>query len=130
MTNLKLIENSNRINRKSYLLSYIFSLLIPLVFYIFDVILYAFLGKDVAIAEYGLPFTILGFIIYIVYSILIRIKRFHDLNRSGRDILFFFVPFINLYFAFLLFFSKGSDCDNDYGTIPSSGNIFGVQILK
>lgn len=48
----------------------------------------------------------------------LTIKRFHDLGKSGFYLLLCFIPFVNFYFAYLLFFKKGSSELNLYGDNP------------
>ncbi len=48
-------------------------------------------------------------IIYLPFfysTVILTIKRFHDLNRSWWDYLLFFIPIYNLYLSFILIFSK------------------------
>src|SRR5438552_3225578 len=46
------------------------------------------------------------------------IKRFHDFGQSGWNSLWFFVPFVNIYFGFKLAFFRGDQGDNAYGPSP------------
>jgi len=62
-------------------------------------------------------FLTLGFIlILLIFSnLIITIKRFHDLNRTGWSALLLIIPVVNIYFLIILLFSKGSKEINDYG---------------
>lgn len=42
-------------------------------------------------------------------------KRFHDMERSGADAFFLFIPLVGIYFAGELLFRKGTDGPNRYG---------------
>lgn len=50
--------------------------------------------------------------------VVIAVKRFHDLNRSGWNYLYLLIPGVNLYFLYLLYFKKGNQGDNSYGPDP------------
>ena len=64
----------------------------------------------------------IGFVVLMTLMVLMAfniVKRFHDLDRSGVNYwLLLFVPFLNIYLAFLLFFVKGTDEENQYGSNP------------
>lgn len=53
----------------------------------------------------------------------IAIRRFHDLGKNGWYVLFSFVPLVNIYFAFQLFFVKGANESNKWGGSPEKGFI-------
>lgn len=61
---------------------------------------------------------LLFFIVMMWMGFANTIKRFHDFGMSGWNTLWFFVPFVNLYFAFKLGFFRGDEGDNAYGPSP------------
>lgn len=95
---------SGRINKKTFILS---SLSITLL----QVLL------SYATDENSLIYLL--FILPAAYaSIILCIKRFHDLNKSGWNYLFLVIPLVNIYFLYLLYFKKGTPGDNPYGPDP------------
>ena len=59
-----------------------------------------------------------------VYTLLILgqfpldIRRCHDMGKSGWWTLLLFVPFVNLIWALVLLFKKGTEGENAYGPDP------------
>jgi uncharacterized membrane protein YhaH (DUF805 family) len=49
------------------------------------------------------------YILSFVILVIITIKRFHDVKMNGFAILFLIVPFLNVYYQFVLFFRKGPE---------------------
>jgi len=104
-----------RINRRSYLVGILVSysaFLVPL--FIFSRIPL----NTVVAAIVGLVVLLLGWMAGFLFSISLTIRRFHDFNKSGSYYLWLFVPFINVYFGFLLFFEEGTVGLNRYGPPP------------
>ena len=104
-----------RINRRSYLVGSLVSysaFLVPL--FIFSRIPLT----TVVAAIIGLVVLLLGWMAGFLFSISLTIRRFHDFNKSGSYYLWLFVPFINVYFEFLLFFEEGTVGLNRYGPPP------------
>ena len=67
-----------------------------------------------------------GFIISLILIVIIvgggsvlsafqAVKRFHDTGEKGNRVFFLLIPFVNIYFAVLLFFKKGESKKNSYG---------------
>ena len=60
----------------------------------------------------------------VVYTLLILgqfpldIRRCHDLGKSGWWVLLLFVPLVNIIWALVLLFKKGTEGENDYGPDP------------
>jgi len=75
----------------------------------------------VMLAAWGLSAMIsetLFFLVYLVSlysSIVIGIKRLHDLDKSGHWMWFTLVPLFNLYVAFLIMFVSGTKGGNRFG---------------
>lgn len=55
----------------------------------------------------------------IVLEITATVKRLHDINRSGKQAWFLFIPGYNLYVGGLLLFKNGNTERNQYGHHPS-----------
>ena len=73
----------------------------------------------------------LGIAIYfiIIYSTtVVSIKRIHDYNSSGWNVILNFIPLVNLIFLFVLFFKATVNLDNKYGHESSSYNFNGFRI--
>jgi len=94
---------SGRINRKTFTWSCLFLTLIQIgIAYLIE--------NSVASSLIMLP---------VMYcSIILCIKRFHDLNKSGWFYLCLLIPVVGLYFLALLAFKKGTSGDNPYGPDP------------
>lgn len=64
------------------------------------------------------PALVCGFMVYLPLTWILfccQIRRYHDLNKSGLNILWFNVPLINLYWTLRLVFEKGTPGPNKYG---------------
>jgi uncharacterized membrane protein YhaH (DUF805 family) len=61
---------------------------------------------------------IVAYIMLIVTSIFIMIKRLHDVNRSGWLLLLLLVPLINIILGLYLLFAPGTDGPNNFGPPP------------
>ena len=55
----------------------------------------------------GIPMNICGLV-----------RRFHDRGKSGWSLLLLMIPFLNLLFAFELFFLPGDPASNEFGAPP------------
>ena len=69
-------------------------------------------------------------IVYLLYQFLVRpvleiplcVKRWHDLNASGWFVLLNLIPCTDIFFVFVLGFSKGTFRSNRYGSDPLEPN--------
>jgi hypothetical protein len=50
---------------------------------------------------------------------MLRIKRAHDINETGHFCWLILVPFVNLWFAFVLAYRRGTPGPNQFGPDPS-----------
>jgi uncharacterized membrane protein YhaH (DUF805 family) len=66
----------------------------------------------------------------LVFSLLIisMIKRFHDLNEPGVNVLFIFVPFYNIYIGVKLLFFDSVAGINNYGENDGNGHYWQAPI--
>lgn len=94
-------------------------------FLIGNIILYvsifalAFVLNDVA-------YNIVAYIITIVYSLSLYIRRFHDLSKNGWYVLIGLIPIINIILLFWLLLARGVGGANRFGKQP----LKGVNIKK
>lgn len=76
-----------------------------------------FLSNDVQSLLVTVPTGIWSFVAG-VGSIMISIRRLHDLNKSGWFMLFLIIPFVNLVFILYLYLAPGTVGENKYGADP------------
>jgi uncharacterized membrane protein YhaH (DUF805 family) len=72
----------------------------------------------------GAILAVLVYIATLVFSVLVSIKRSHDMDWSGWMVLLTLIPFVGL----IWLFKRGSDGTNSYGA-PPPPNTTGVKIL-
>ena len=72
----------------------------------------------------GMIAVVLVYIVAVVFSILVGIKRSHDMDWSGWTVLLTIIPFVGLIWVF----KPGSAGTNNYGA-PPPPNTLGVKIL-
>jgi len=63
----------------------------------------------------GLALLLIPYLIFFYFSIILYIRRLHDLNKSGWLSLLFLVPLINLFFFIYVLFGKGTAGPNRFG---------------
>jgi uncharacterized membrane protein YhaH (DUF805 family) len=95
-----------RLNRGRYLLyNYVVNISVVLF-----VLLFIYLG--IIVSEVVINIARL----FMLANIFIQsIKRFHDLGKSGWQVLFFLIPFVNLFTVFYLLLVPGETVTNKYG---------------
>ncbi|WP_052675459.1 DUF805 domain-containing protein [Pseudomonas tussilaginis] len=71
---------------------------------------------------------IAGLVIAQILSMLLIIRRLHDLNRSGWFCLLVLVPWFGYVFILLLMLVPGNRCSNRFGPVPAPNSI-GERIL-
>ncbi|MBR4907647.1 MAG: DUF805 domain-containing protein [Acidaminococcaceae bacterium] len=107
------LRYDNRLNRKRYFMRLLVLWVIKIAIVITMAILYN-TYKNTAFIFLGAIIVIAAFIV----NLLLKIRRLHDLNRSGWWILVVFAPVAHfLFFVFLLFW-KGTEGPNQYGPDP------------
>lgn len=101
-----------RINRKSFILRWLFSCGIFVIFtwFYYNGFFSEYDSRSFIFFE-TIYFYVLPFFIY-VFNLIQGAKRMHDVNKSGW---YFFIPLYNIY----LTFSRGTRGNNDYGIDPS-----------
>lgn len=87
--------------------------------------LFLFLGLEflVLVACSMMPYSIgekVLWVSFLPYGYLIamsKVKRLHDIGRSGYHYFLTYLPFYNLFLLGCLLFQKGESQDNVYGTV-------------
>jgi len=77
--------------------------------------LYAATGTEFESNKYGMPFLLLSVIIGTIYSVMVGVRRLHDIDKPGWDLLFTLLPLGGLVFALPMLFRKGTESKNEYG---------------
>ncbi len=63
-------------------------------------------------------------VIFIYNSILLKIKRSHDINLKGLWLLLYFIPIIGFVFELVLCFASGNKSENKFGPPPEKASRF------
>lgn len=63
----------------------------------------------------------IGLILILYVQTILYIKRFHDLNWSGWNVVGLLIPLVDIYLLIYLIFIRGSSGKNKYGLDPLSG---------
>ncbi len=105
-----------RINRQKYILSALGIGISTVIIAIILMVLGACLGETFSI--------ITGIIVLITYAlcaytqIVLQVKRWHDLDKSGWFVLLGFIPIVGIIAMCFLLFVKGTDGNNNFGNDP------------
>lgn len=84
---------------------------------------------DLSLAQ-TLNYVGIAIYVIIIYSItVVSIKRVHDYNSSGWNVILNFIPIVNLIFLFFLFFKNTVNLNNEYGYESSSYKFNGSRIF-
>ncbi len=59
-------------------------------------------------------------LIYGIPTLGVMIRRLHDINRSGWNVLWNLLPIIGPIYLLVLFCKRGDDCTNEYGDAPNA----------
>ncbi len=117
----------NRLNRKSYLVSLLSAYSLLIVAYLLDITLYSITNTEFESNKYGMPFLLVTAVITTIYSIYIGVRRLHDINKSGWEILIAMIPLLGLVIALPMLFKKGTEVSNKYGNPIEGLVILGVS---
>ena len=107
-----LFSCQGRINRLSFFLRYT---LLTVAIIILHIIIYGILGEETNTAHILVNLLVIPYAIAIVMQ---YIKRLHDLDKSGKWALLFFIPLVNIFLLLWLFFKRGTIGPNKYGADP------------
>ena len=66
-------------------------------------------------------------VVLIAYMIIAR-RRLQDIGLGGLFFLCMFIPFVNLYFGFVMLFKRGDEGSNEFGSQPPA-NTVGVKVM-
>ena len=123
------MKNNEIKNQVEGYLSKLFSGRVPRVNYLVGQLIVA-LGVPIAIAITTIPLTAMGlgglsvvpalivWAVGIIYGLSFATRRFHDIGRGAIELLWFLVPFVNIYFLFLIYLKAGDDGENRFGPSP------------
>lgn len=111
---LKIPENINRVNRKSYIVSIIIAFVFTFIGLLLDEFFYYGLGMNYANGMKN-PMLIFTLLLSTAFLIQVGIFRLHDIDRSGWEILITFIPIAGLFVVIPMLFKKGNIVNNKYG---------------
>lgn len=103
-------EAKGRMNRSQFA-KYFFAI-------VFFIMILLFIGILVSSFVIVAIAYILAFIGAPAFAAAPIIKRFHDLDKSGVNFLWLFLPIISLVVLGMLFFNRGTNGSNKYGEDP------------
>jgi uncharacterized membrane protein YhaH (DUF805 family) len=114
-------ENTNRINRGTYALSLLVG---------FGAYIAVFIVVALLLGKHETPLLLVLTLLYtavLTYTILIQVRRLHDMNYSGWLALLQLVPIVNIVFFVLILLKPGSAGTNNYGKEPQRHYIFTLK---
>lgn len=88
---------------------------------VFLVVAFAFgalLGEG---GDAGLALLGIVFVLYMAVALWLAVARFHNIGRSGWNVLWFIVPLANLYFGWMAI--AAPEGYKDHGTLDTAGKI-------
>jgi uncharacterized membrane protein YhaH (DUF805 family) len=124
----KVFSFSGRIGRLRYL-AYLMAFVFPFSF-IFGLFSAAITGLNES-SEVGILSPILLIITNVgilVFSIILAVRRLHDIGWSGYLSILYIIPIANLILGLLLVFMPGNAESNEYGA-PPPPNTLGVKVM-
>ena len=105
-----------RANQSEYWYFVLFSFIVSTILFFIDV---SFLGYNpMNPTSLGVTQIIYGLLAFIP-SLSVAVRRLHDVNKSGWNMLWIFLPLIGIFYVLYLEIIKGSEGDNFYGS-PSN----------
>ncbi|SEJ54481.1 Uncharacterized membrane protein YhaH, DUF805 family [Propionispira arboris] len=110
----KFFTSKGRLNRKVYFLRVIVLTVFGLIFSLLASVL------DTVAAIFVFIVTVVPFLIS---SVMLQIRRCHDLNKSGWFILLFYIPIVGIIVGLYVLFAAGTKGDNTYGADPLNQEI-------
>ena len=103
---------NGRSNLKEFWFFQLFYFLFSLLFSVIDGLYLSFLGENI-FETFGILEMIFG-LTCLIPSITVTIRRLHDINKSGYNLLWYFT-IIGILFVFIMNMFKGTEGDNKYG---------------
>ena len=104
---------NGRANLREFWYFVLFSIIFSFLISFFDVILLGVLGKEITDNSLGILGIIYSILIFIP-NITITVRRLHDVNKSGWNLLWY-ITIIGGLFILILNVLKGTAGDNKYG---------------
>jgi len=104
---------NGRANLKEFWYFVLFSLIFSLLIGFVDGILMVISGQEITDDSLGVLSTIYSILIFIP-NITITVRRLHDVNKSGWNLLWY-ITIIGILFILILNVLKGTEGDNKYG---------------
>ena len=104
---------NGRANLKEFWYFVLFSLIFSLLIGFVDGILMVISGQEITDDSLGVLGTIYSILIFIP-NITITVRRLHDVNKSGWNLLWY-ITIIGILFILILNVLKGTEGDNKYG---------------
>ena len=118
---------NGRARRKEYWMFTLFFFLITVVIYFLFALLAFFMAGDlinlmnIEWVPVVLGFsTIIYFLIHLIPSIAVTVRRLHDTGKSGRLYLLTTIPYIGSLIIFIFTVIEGDKGDNKYGPDPKA----------
>ncbi|MCV6599263.1 MAG: DUF805 domain-containing protein [Alphaproteobacteria bacterium] len=108
-----LFNPEGRVNRKKY----ISWLALFTIFQLSFLIIESLFSGEIVESFFAILYIVSLFLIFYA-SIILAVKRSHDINKSGFFIILMFIPIINIYPTIVLMCQKGTSGQNDYGEDP------------
>ena len=115
----KFFRHDNRINRKRYNLRQLaLSPVYLLIMYVSAFMVAGLWFRDETVAAIVTVIMTVLFFATIISSLMLIIRRLHDLNRPGWFIIGIILPVVNIALLIYLSFFKGTEGPNQYGPNP------------
>ena len=105
---LKYFQFDGRASRSEYWWFFLFSLIVLQVAAVLDAVTGLFI------------FYLTAALVLMIPTLSVRVRRFHDFDRSGWWILIILIPFIGSLVVLIWTVSEGNPFPNQYGTIPTN----------
>jgi uncharacterized membrane protein YhaH (DUF805 family) len=109
---------AGRLNRRNYFIGYIVVLGIIIAAVIIDAIYAGFTQPETTEYDFSLVAAAFIVIFYLVYTVSLTVRRFHDLGKSGWWIITLIIPIVNGIVGLYLTFADGDEEANKYGKTP------------
>ena len=116
--NHKVYITEGRIGRMDYFIRTILWGLLGLVIYGIPVAIFNIACSPDTAATLDAIWYLVFFVFSLPGSVMLGIRRLHDLDKSGWWYLLLFVPLVNFFFALYMLFCKGTYGNNQYGPDP------------
>ena len=108
-----------RLSRKLYIKRMLKLMLLNFVNSIIMFIIGTIPVRDLSIIGWGIAIVLLIFwVICLVAAFALDIRRLHDTDHSGWWLLTAFIPLVQFYLLYLMFFKEGMQGDNKFGPDP------------